>query len=133
MSFPRRIIRLVLAPAALILAVCIASSPVLALPTKDYGATLKQMLDAIQLNKYEQFTSAGDASFQQGFTQEKFEKLAKLFAPKLHEGYSVVFVTSLRQRDYLDYVWKLSFKNASDEFLIHLAIRNGYVIGFITR
>ncbi len=133
MSFSRSIIRLLMPAVLLALAAVITAAPVSALPVKDLGGTLEQMLDAIQTNKYDQFIAGGDASFQNGFTQQKFDGLAKIIAPRLHDGYYVTFLTTLRQQDYLVYLWKLTFKDAKDELLVHLAVRNGYVIGFITR
>lgn len=102
-------------------------------PLLQYDATLKQMLDALQTTSYDSFVANGDARFKNGFTQKKFEDLARQLGSRLQQGHKATFLTTLHQHDYMVYVWKLAFKDAKDDFLIMMAIRDGNVIGFITR
>jgi len=114
--------------------IIIVSGPGLAqVPLRQFDTTLKQMLDAIQTKSYDSFVAIGDARFKGGFTQTKFEELARQIGPRLQQGYSVTFLTTLRQRDYMVLIWKITFKDARDEFLISMAIRDGNVIGFMIR
>jgi hypothetical protein len=101
--------------------------------SQQYDTTLKQMLDAIQEKSYELFVARGDARFKNGFTPKMFEELSRQLGPRLRQGYSMTFLTTLHQRDYMVYVWKLAFKDNKDDFLVTLAIKDGNVSGFIAR
>ena len=51
----------------------------------------------------------GDLRFKNGFTLKMFEELSRQLGPRLRQGYSMTFLTTLHQRDYMVYVWKLAF------------------------
>ena len=116
------------------LALVIASGTGLAqVASQQYDTTLKQMLDAIQEKSYDPFVAKGDARFKNGFTPKMFEELSRQLGPRLRQGYSVTFLTTLRQRDYIVYVWKLAIKDNKDDFLVTLAVKDGNVAGFFVR
>ena len=102
-------------------------------PMRSYDSELKQMLDALQTKKYDQFVANGDEKFKEGFTANIFDKLSNQLGPRLHEGYAVGFLTILRQDGYLVYVWKVAFKDNKNDYLITMATKDGKVSGFITR
>jgi hypothetical protein len=114
-------------------ALIIASGAGMAQVASQYDTALKQMLDAVQEKSYEPFVARGDLRFKNGFTTKMFEELSRQLGPRLRLGYSLTFLTTLHQRDYLVYVWKLAFKDDKDDFLITLAIKDGSVTGFIAR
>jgi hypothetical protein len=116
------------------LALAIASGAEMAqVASPQYETTLKQMLDAIQGKSYEPFVAGGDLRFKNGFTPKMFEELSRQLGPRLRQGYSMTFLTTLHQRDYIVYVWKLAFKDNKDDFLVTLAIKDGSVTGFMAR
>ncbi len=116
------------------LAVVIASGTGLAqVPLRQYDTTFNQMLDAVKSKSYDRFAADGDARFRGGFTQKMFEELALRLGPRLQQGYSSTYLTSLHQQDYTVYVWKLAFKDGKDDFLVTLFINKGSVSGFIVR
>jgi hypothetical protein len=45
----------------------------------------------------------------------------------------VTFLTTLNQQDYAVYAWKVTFKDARDDLLATLFIKDGKVSGFIPR
>ncbi|MGC1456383.1 MAG: hypothetical protein WA946_14450 [Nitrospirota bacterium] len=100
---------------------------------QQYDTTLKQMLDAIQDKSYEPFVARGDLRFKNGFTTTMFTELSRQLGPRLRQGYSMTFLTTLHQRDYMVYVWKLAFKDNKDDLLVNMAIKDGNVTGFIAR
>ena len=116
------------------LAIVIASGPGLAqVPLRQYDTTLKQMLDAIQSKSYDKFVADGDDRFKAGFTPKMFEDLARQLGSRLQQGYSLRFLTTLNQLDYVVYVWKITFKDAKDDILLTLFIKDGSVSGFVPR
>jgi hypothetical protein len=117
------------------LAVFMASGTVQAqqVPLRQYEPIFNQMLNAIQSRSYDRFVANGDARFRSGFTEKMFEELAQRLGPRLQQGYSAPFLTTLHQQDYMVYVWKLAFKDGKDDFLVTLFIKNGNISGFMTR
>ena len=112
--------------------IVIASGPGLAqVPLRNHDSTLKQMFDAIQSSSYDTFVADGDARFKAGFTPKMFDDLAQKIGPRLQKGYQVTFLTTLNQQDYEIYVWKVTFKDARDDLLLSLFIKDGKVSGFI--
>jgi hypothetical protein len=116
------------------LAIVISSGTGLAqVPMRQYDMPLKQMLDAIQSKSYDVFVANGDARFKNGFTLKMFEELTRQIGQRLQQGYSLTFLTTLRQHDYVVYVWKVAFKDSKDDYLVSLAIMNGNITGFTIR
>jgi hypothetical protein len=116
------------------LLVVIASGPGLAqVPLRSHDSTLRQMFDAIQSKSYDTFVVNGDVRFKTGFTPKMFDDLAQKLGPRLQIGYTVTFLTTLNQQDYVVYVWKVTFKDAKDDLLVTLFIKDGKVSGFIPR
>jgi hypothetical protein len=135
MSLSRSFFRFLLLPVVLsALSLVLVSGPASAqVPMRTYDSTLTQMLDSLQTKSYDQFIANGDEKFKSGFTAKMFDSLANMLGPRLHEGYALTFLTTLRQEGYLVYVWKLSFKDGKSDFLINMATKDGNVSGFITR
>jgi hypothetical protein len=102
-------------------------------PASQYDKTLKQMLDAVQSKSYDQFLAQGDANFKVGFKQKMFEDLSAQLGPRLQQGYSTTFLTTLHQQDYTVHVWKLAFKDGKDDFLVTMAVKDGKVSGLVFR
>jgi hypothetical protein len=135
MSIARRCIGFILLTVVLtVFAVVITPGTGLALdPLHQYDTTLNQMLEAIQSRSREQFVEHGDAKFKNGFNEKMFGQLFQLLGQRLRQGYDVTFLTTLRQQDYLVYIWKLSFKDNKDDYIIRMAVKDGTVMGFVIR
>jgi hypothetical protein len=112
----------------------IASGPGVAqVPLRSHDSTVRQMFDAIQSKSYDTFVADGDGRFKTGFTPKMFDDLTQKLGPRLRIGYHVTFLTTLNQQDYVVYVWKVTFKDAKDDLLVTLFIKDGKVSGFIPR
>ena len=92
------------------------------------------MLSAIQSNSLAAFVSSGDPAFKAGITEEIFDNISEsLSGPRLKQGYTAKFLTQLNQQGFTVYLWKLEFKDASDDVLVSAAIKDGNVSGFWLR
>jgi len=95
--------------------------------------TMKNMLVAMQAKSLQKFIAAGDASFQQGMTQEMLDSVSAQLAPRLSQGYTSTFLGSLNQQGYTVYLWKVVFKDGKDDRVITMAVKDGKVGGFFLR
>ena len=112
---------------ALIAPVALAQAP------QQIETTMKNMLVAMQAKSLQKFIAAGDASFQQGMTQEMLDSVSAQLAPRLSQGYTSTFLGSLNQQGYTVYLWKVVFKDGKDDRVITMAVKDGKVGGFFLR
>ena len=94
---------------------------------------MKNMLSAIEDNSLTDFVASGDAAFRSGMTQQILDSVRQSLAPRLKQGYTAKFLTSLNQLGFTVYLWKLEFKDNNDDILATIALKDGRVSGFWLR
>ena len=110
-----------------------APSVALAQAPVSVETTMENMLSAIQSNSLAAFVSSGDPAFKAGITEEIFDNISESLGSRLKQGYIAKFLTQLNQQGFTVYLWKLEFKDASDDVLVSAAIKDGNVSGFWLR
>jgi len=93
-------------------------------------ADMKAMLAAIQANALDAFVARGDAAFKSGMTRQLLEAVSGQLAARLKQGYNATFLGQLNQQGYTVYLWKLSFDDKKDDYLVKMAVKDGRVGGF---
>lgn len=94
---------------------------------------LQVILDAIASADYELFTTVGDSGYKAGITKQMFESVSEQLAPRMTKGYSTTYFGDLKQSSYQVYLWKLSFADGGDEFVVRMTLGGDKVAGiFIT-
>jgi hypothetical protein len=119
---------------ALAVALLIGSSVALSaaeLPKED-AAMAAKLVTAIVKSDYEAFLSDGEAPFKQ-FKKAQFEAVSAQLAPKLQVGHEISYLGELKQKGYRVTLWKLTFKDGSDDILATLSMKAGKVGGFFLR
>lgn len=96
-------------------------------------AIMKNMVSAILANSLADFVSPGDEAFQAGMTKEMLSSINQSLASRLKQGYTTIFLTTLRQQGFDVYVWKVVFKDGNDDVLIFMALKDQKVGGFWLR
>ena len=94
---------------------------------------MNSMLAAIQANSLPDFVAPADQAFQEGMTQEMLGSINQSLASRLKQGYTATFLTKLSQQGFAVYLWKLEFKDANDDVLVFMALKDGKVGGFWLR
>jgi hypothetical protein len=134
MRFSRILNVLFLALVLAVLAGSVAPEVPAQVPQTLYDGTIRKMFDAIKSNSYDQFMAEADGKFKTFFTAQMFEGLSRQLGPKLQQGYSLTFLTTLKQQDYVVYAWKLvPVAFAKDDYIVTLFTRDGKVSGFVAR
>jgi hypothetical protein len=98
-------------------------------PVKEDAGLATKLITAIENADYDTFIADGEAPFRQ-FTKVQFDVVAALLAPKLHSGYEVSYFGDLKKQGYRLSIWKISFKDGSDDLLATLSVKEGKVGGF---
>jgi len=96
---------------------------------KEVAAIVSRLISALEQSDYATFVAGGDAPFKE-LKKEKFDAVGAQLGPKLKEGHKVLYLGELRQKGYHVTLWKLSFKDGSDDALVTLSVKDGKVGGF---
>ena len=103
------------------------------LAPQEIDTTMKNMLVATQSRSLAEFVAGGDANFKSTMSQPMLDSFSAQFAPRLKQGYTATFLTRLNQGGYEIYLWKLQFKDAGDDRLVTMVVKEGKVSGFFLR
>lgn len=90
---------------------------------------LRTILDAFLSENYELFTTVGNSSYKAGITKQMFESVSKQLSSRMGKGYTTTYFGHLKQLHYQIYLWKLSFEDEGDEFVIRMAMEGDKVAG----
>lgn len=91
---------------------------------------LTKILNAVENNDLNNFVADGDNQFKAAITKQMFEGVNAMIAPRMKKGYVVVPLGTLNQQGCQVYLRKLVFKDAGDDILARLILRDGKVAGF---
>ncbi len=98
-------------------------------PAKADAAVCERLIKAIEVSDHAAFIADGDSAFRQ-MTKEKFAAVTAKLGPRFQAGYEIAYLGELRQRGYHVTLWKLSFKDGTDDALASLSMKDGKVGGF---
>ena len=88
-----------------------------------------RLIKAIATADHAAFIADGDAAIRQ-MTKERFAAVAAQLGPRLQSEHETTYLGELRQRGYHVTLWKLSFKDGTDDALASLSVKDGKVGGF---
>jgi RNA polymerase sigma-70 factor (ECF subfamily) len=105
---------------------------------------LDRMLGAIVDDAYESFIGHGGDIFNAQVTREKVTLLNKEFGKRLAGGFDAESLGSLQRTmdpdvgerlagPYTTHLWKLGFRDAGDDAIVYLSLKDGQVIGFFVQ
>ncbi|MEG4498859.1 hypothetical protein QUB05_02440 [Microcoleus sp. F10-C6] len=98
-------------------------------PSQKVIDCLQVILDATASKNYELFTTVGDAGYKTSITQKMFDEVSDQLASRLQKGYSINYFGELKQGNCQIYLWKLSFEDGGDEFVVHMTMNAEKVAG----
>jgi hypothetical protein len=100
-------------------------------PSENTIASLQTILDAIKTGNYELFLTVGDSDYKAGISKEMFDSVSTQLSPRITEGYNITYFGNLKQLEYQIYLWKLSFADGGDEFVVRMAMNGDKVSGIL--
>lgn len=99
-------------------------------PDKKVIEVLEKQLTAIQKNDYNLFMANSTEKFK-SLSPKAFEGVVEEMSKKLASGHESVFLTTLNQDGYFVYLWKITYKDKSDDNLSRLIIdKENKISGF---
>jgi hypothetical protein len=100
-------------------------------PSENTIASLQTILDAIKTGNYELFLTVGDSDYKAGISKEMFDSVSTQLSPRMTEGYNITYFGNIKQLEYQIYLWKLSFADGGDEFVVRMAMNGDKVSGIL--
>jgi hypothetical protein len=91
------------------------------------------LMAAIEANDYTRFITPLEDEMKAALNKQSFEVVVAQFAPRLKTGYRAVYFGEMKKKGYTVHLWKLTFKDQSDDVLAELSIKNRKVGGFFLR
>lgn len=92
---------------------------------------LQTILDSLASGNYDRFLTVGNSAFQAGITQAMFQGVSEQLDRRMAQGYSIEYFGHLKQRNDAVYLWKLSFEDGGDEFVIRMTVEGDRVAGIL--
>lgn len=108
-----------------------AVSAVAATARKEDASVATKLVAAVARADYDGFVS-GEPTLRR-LTKEQFAAVGALYGERLKRGYTLLFLGELRQEGHRVSLWKIVFKDESDDALVTLSMKDGSVGGFFIR
>jgi uncharacterized protein YbaR (Trm112 family) len=99
-------------------------------PTSPGRAVLDKLLKATEANDYDTIVADGTDVFKGTLTRQMLEGVSAQISPRMKKGYRCTYLGELSQRGCQVFLWKLAFKDAGDDTLARLVLKDGKVAGF---
>jgi len=99
-------------------------------PAQEDAARAAKLITAIEKSDYETFVADADAPFKKALKKELFASTAGHYAAQFKAGYDVSYLGDLQQFGCQVTLWKIRFKDHSDDALVTLVMKEGLVAGF---
>jgi hypothetical protein len=93
-------------------------------------AVLDKLLKATEANDYDSFVADGTDVFKAALTKQMLAGVSGQLSPRMKKGYRCTYLGELSQRGCQVFLWKLAFKDAGDDTLAKLVLKDGKVAGF---
>lgn len=101
-------------------------------PAKEDVAFSAKLVSAIETADYAGFTADGTDAFK-AMKREQFDAVSAQLGPKLKNRDSFTYLGELKQQGCRVTLWRITFKDGSDDCLVTLSMKNGKVGGFLIR
>jgi hypothetical protein len=111
-------------------AAVLTSASAQAEPDQKAQALFERLMAATVSNDYDGFIAECDAKMKAALTKSNLAGVSEQIEPRAKQGYNAQYLGELNQRGYKVHLWRLSFKDAGDDVLATLSVKDGKVGGF---
>ncbi|MEH2448322.1 MAG: hypothetical protein V7K18_21860 [Nostoc sp.] len=96
-------------------------------PPENVINCLQTILAATAAGNYELFLTVGDLEYRRDITKEIFDQVSSPLIPRISEGYTTTYFGHLKQGETQTYLWKLSFADDGNEFIVRVGMKGDKV------
>jgi RNA polymerase sigma factor (sigma-70 family) len=98
--------------------------------TADEKAFAEKIIQATADQDYAAFIENGDKGFK-SIKEPQFKAVCVQMEKQFKGGYDVTYLGDLKAKNFATTLWRVSFKDGSDDALGTMSVRNGKVAGFL--
>ena len=99
-------------------------------PAKEDAALSAKLITAVAKSDFDTWAEDWGAPFKKTLKKEPFITTCVLYAARFQSGYEISYLGDLKQQGTHVTLWKVSFKDHSDDALVTLVMKDGKVAGF---
>ena len=98
-------------------------------PPEAAATASKRLIKAVEKNDFDEFIRNGEPAFQ-NLDKKQFEAVSKQLDERMKGGYDVEYLGDMRQQGHHVTLWRLRFKDGSDDALATLSMKGEKVGGY---
>jgi hypothetical protein len=108
-----------------------AKEPVQA-QTADHGARSQvlKLLKSIEDNQYATFIEDGSDYFKSRISEQHFANVSQRLGQQLKNGFDLIYLTQFKQAGLVGTLWKIEYRDGSDDALAKIFNEDGKIAGF---
>jgi hypothetical protein len=124
--------RLVLFAIMLIVFIIVATKEPVRAQTPDPEARSQviKLLKSIEDNQYETFVEDGSEYFRSRISKQHFANVSERLGQQLKNGFEVIYLTQFKQAGLVGTLWKIEYRDGSDDALAKIFTEDGKIAGF---
>jgi hypothetical protein len=110
----------------------IAAPPDVQAQTPDPGihSQVVKLLKSIENNQYETFLEDGSEYFRSRISKQHFANVSERLGQQLKNGFDVIYLTQFKQAGLVGTLWKIEYRDGSDDALAKIFMEDGKIAGF---
>ncbi len=127
-----QIIKLVVSLISIFFVLVLAPTPPVQAQTPDPGiqSQVIKLLKSIENNQYETFLEDGSEYFRSRISKQHFANVSERLGQQLKNGFDVIFLTQFKQAGLVGSLWKIEYRDGSDDALAKIFMEDGKIAGF---
>jgi hypothetical protein len=99
-------------------------------PHPKQQAEVLKLLKSLENNQYASFIEDGSDYFRSRISEQHFNNVSQRVAQQLKNGYDLIYLTEFKQAGLVGTLWKIEFKDGSDDALAKIFLEDGKIAGF---
>lgn len=99
-------------------------------PDAEAHSKVIKLLKSIENNQYETFLEDGSEYFRSRISKQHFANVSERLGQQLKNGFDVIYLTSFKQAGLVGTLWKIEYRDGSDDALAKIFTEDGKIAGF---
>jgi len=99
-------------------------------PDTEAQSKVIKLLKSIENNQYETFLEDGSEYFRSRISKQHFDNVSERLGQQLKNGFDVIYLTSFKQAGLVGTLWKIEYRDGSDDALAKIFTEDGKIAGF---
>lgn len=93
-------------------------------------AQVLKLLKSIEDNQYATFIEDGSDYFKSRISEQHFANVSQRLGQQLKNGFDLIYLTQFKQAGLVGTLWKIEYRDGSDDALAKIFNEDGKIAGF---